>query len=154
MQPQHSNAFQVLRKKDLTFSESSIFVHGSLRRNKLRLNFENNLILTQPSPERERNPGSKILRFQQHVNLTSLLEACIRREESSSCKSFPPDFMDFSPKITAFEDLPLTLCSPLAASTLVIWYKGWYFKMLWFACTTLLTIFWMNVAVVLHMAVV
>lgn len=54
--------------------------------------------------------------------------------------------MDFSLKLTAFEDPPPTLCSCLAASTLVIWNKGWYFKMLWLACTTLLSIFCTNVA--------
>jgi len=141
-------SFEFLAKKTFSSSEKNAvlclyFCECSLERErKLCLNFFlNYLTLAQPHPKRERNPRSKILPFQQHVSLATILEACFKHGEPSSCKSFPPDFMDFNPKLTAFEEPPPTLSSPLAASTAVIWSKGWYFKMLWLACTTLLTTF-------------
>lgn len=161
MQVQHRHIFWVLGKEDFlifwkecsTVSILLWMLPGEREKAMLKF-FLNYLTLAQPHPKRERNPRSKILPFQQHVSLATILEACFKHGEPSSCKSFPPDFMDFNPKLTAFEEPPPTLSSPLAASTAVIWSKGWYFKMLWLACTTLLTTFWMNVATVFHMAVV
>lgn len=155
VQPLHNNICQVLGEEDfLISSENSILVYRPLRKHWLYLNFENYLTLTQPFPERGKNSRSKILYFQQHVSSASLLEACSKHGEPFTYKSFPLGIMDFTLKLTAFKDPPPTLCSCLAASTLVIWNKGWYFKMLWLACTILLSIFCTNVAATLHMAAV
>lgn len=149
MKCKHSTviSFEFLAKKTFSSSEKNAVLSLYLcecfleRERKLCLNFLNYLTLAQPYPERERNPRSEILLLQQPVSLATILESCFKHGEPSSCKKFPPDFMDFNPKLTAFEEPPPTLSFPLAVSTTVIWSKGWYFKMLWLACTTLLTTF-------------